>query len=335
MTKELHTVIQPLANTLGFTIEITKGIITLRGSQGYDVRVSCSAIGKLSLHLLQEIVKWLIPKCILTQLWGHTEPVESICISDDGSHIVTGSYDKTIKVWNALTGKCIRTIEAHKCTDTLCVSGDGNTIVSSKQNTGTIERWSIDTGECIQTIDIGECIRMLGGKPTINRVLCVSGDMEYAFVGFNYTIMIFSINTGECIRTLVGHTGYVTSVCISSDGNTIVSGSKDKTVKIWSIDTGECIRTLEEHSDGIETVGVSGDGKYVISCTDLTVFSGLQYVTMKVWNALTGQCIRTINWRYRVHSICISRDGKRFIFYFASQCVVLDFVNLSIAFPTT
>ena len=49
----------------------------------------------------------LNPKCTLT---GHSDTVTSVAYSPDGKHIVSGSWDSTVKVWNAATGKEVRTV---------------------------------------------------------------------------------------------------------------------------------------------------------------------------------------------------------------------------------
>jgi WD40 repeat protein len=42
---------------------------------------------------------------------GHSEPVTSVCFSPDGTRIVSGSNDKTVRIWNAVTGACEVTME--------------------------------------------------------------------------------------------------------------------------------------------------------------------------------------------------------------------------------
>ncbi|MEJ6487580.1 hypothetical protein N0Y54_41095 [Nostoc punctiforme UO1] len=60
------------------------------------------------------------------------------------------------------------------------------------------------------------------------------------------------MNTGKEIRTLLGHSSYVNSVAISPDGQSIISGSYDKTIKIWNLNTGKEIRTLLGHHECLD-----------------------------------------------------------------------------------
>ena len=48
----------------------------------------------------------------LSQLFtGHSSSVTSVCFSPDGTRIVSGSWDKTVRIWNAVTGACEVTME--------------------------------------------------------------------------------------------------------------------------------------------------------------------------------------------------------------------------------
>ncbi|MFM7407175.1 MAG: trypsin-like peptidase domain-containing protein, partial [Cuspidothrix sp.] len=107
----------------------------------------------------------------------------------------------------------------------------------------------------------------------------------------------------DLVRTLSGHSGDVTSVAISADGQTLVSGSGDNTIKIWNLGTGQLIRTLSGHSERVRSVAISPDGK--------TLASGSDDDTIKIWNLGTGQLIRTLSGHSAgVWSVAISPDGR-------------------------
>ena len=78
--------------------------------------------------------------------------VTSVGFNHDGTKIVSGSYDKTIRVWNVDTGECILTLKGH--TDgvrSVVFNHDGTKIVSGSYD-NTIRVWNVDTGECILTL---------------------------------------------------------------------------------------------------------------------------------------------------------------------------------------
>ncbi|CAM6004056.1 unnamed protein product [Sphagnum balticum] len=78
----------------------------------------------------------------------------------------------------------------------------------------------------------------------------------------DHTVRVWNVQTGECVHTLEGHTATVH--CVAFDGNTIVSGSVDKTVCIWRApyNTDDCKRVLNEHAGWVypyDNVAVVGD----------------------------------------------------------------------------
>ena len=72
---------------------------------------------------------------------GHSESVNSVAYSPDGTKIISGSGDKTIKIWDANTGECLNTLEEHsKEVDSVAYSSDGTKIISGSDDT-TIKIW--------------------------------------------------------------------------------------------------------------------------------------------------------------------------------------------------
>ncbi|WP_017316096.1 nSTAND1 domain-containing NTPase [Mastigocladopsis repens] len=100
---------------------------------------------------------------------------------------------------------------------------------------------------------------------------------------------------------LSGHGAPVTSVSISSDGQTIASASADKTVKLWKRD-GSLITTLKAHSEPVTSVGISSDGQ--------TIASASADKTVKLWKP-DGSLITTLTGHNdRVMGVSISSDGQ-------------------------
>ena len=104
-----------------------------------------------------------------------------------------------------------------------------------------------------------------------------------------------------CLQTFEGHSGTVTSVDFSPDGNTILSGSADNTLKLWSLE-GVCLQTFEGHSGTVTSVDFSPDGN--------TILSGSADNTLKLWS-LEGVCLQTFEGHSgTVTSVDFSPDGN-------------------------
>jgi energy-coupling factor transporter ATP-binding protein EcfA2 len=100
------------------------------------------------IDALQEI---LVEGREYNRLKGHDSYVESVNFSPDGKTLVSGSRDKTIKLWNVETGKEIRTLKGHDSSvNSVNFSPDGKTLVSGSRD-NTIKLWNLETGKEIRT----------------------------------------------------------------------------------------------------------------------------------------------------------------------------------------
>ena len=74
---------------------------------------------------------------------GHSEDVNSVAYSTDGTKIISGSSDHTIKIWDANTGECLKTLEGHSSyVNSVAYSPDGTKIVSGSED-NTVKIWGI------------------------------------------------------------------------------------------------------------------------------------------------------------------------------------------------
>ena len=98
--------------------------------------------------------------------------------------------------------------------------------------------------------------------------------------------------TGSQTAILSGHTGWVISLVFSSDGTSLLSGSRDQAIKLWDMQTGGVIKSFYGHTDEIVSVSISAD------CT--TIASGSGDGEIRLWKIQTGECHHTIQQRDRV-----------------------------------
>jgi transcription initiation factor TFIID subunit 5 len=67
--------------------------------------------------------------------------------------------------------------------------------------------------------------------------------------GEDRTIILWDLGSGKKLKTMTGHTGFIYSVCFSSDSTTLVSGSADNTVRAWNVNKNTPYESRDVGSD--------------------------------------------------------------------------------------
>jgi WD40 repeat protein len=250
-------------------------------------------------------------------LRGHSDKVHGMAVSPDGKRIVSGSVDKTVKVWDTATGAELMTLRGHDdWVGSVAFSPDGKRIISgSGDNTikgsgdNTIKVWDAANGEEVMTLRGHEGpVRGLAFSPDGERIASGSWDK---------TIKVWDAANGDELMTIRGHERIIGPVSFSPDGRRIVSGSMDwtieieeepwnQTIKVWDAATGAEVMTLRGHFGWILSIAFSPDGERIVS--------GSSDKTVKVWDAATGAEIMTLRGhKLGVADVAFSPDGKRIV----------------------
>ncbi|KAG8753330.1 hypothetical protein FRC11_007520, partial [Ceratobasidium sp. 423] len=250
---------------------------------------------------------------------GHSGSIRSIALSGDGTRMISGSNDNTLRLWDTQTGDGIGNpyVGHSGCVNSVAFSPDGTCIVSGS-NDKTLKCWDTTTGAVINVHQHGYIVNTVVFAPSGALVALGSNDRKAylwdlagwkvignAFAGHSHHVLSVSFSPdGGCLasasadktiilwdvktrnrlgKPLSGHTDYVRSVAFSPYGTHIVSGSDDKTVRIWDRKTSGIIQILTGHSDWVRSVTFSPDGSCVASSSN--------DATVRLWNSKTGQNI--------------------------------------------
>lgn len=194
------------------------------------------------------------------------------------NRILSASEDNTIKLWNLLNGKCIRTFICYEEIYRIELLSNSRFLTLSGKNSILI--WSLDSHVCLKTINVDGVFRS-------NKIF----PNEQLLFGSDENIFLIDLNSEEILKRFLGHTENVLCLEILSEDR-IISSSLDSTIKIWDFKTCECLQTLEGHTDAIKCVSVLSSNK---------VISGSDDATIKIWDLATGSTIKTLHG----HTECI------------------------------
>ena len=236
-------------------------------------------------------------------LKGHTDKVLALDLDPCDRLIVSGSQDKTVRLWDLNTNKT-NIFHGHGGSDWFCkvnavaISSSLNLIASGGDDR-TVRLWSLVTNQQVKTFT--------GHQQGVTSLAIDREGRLLASGGQDRTIIIWSLETDEKLYTLDGHTDVVLSLCFSRDGKFLASGGDggDKTVRIWSL-ADQSSLVLKGHSDwfgGVSGVAFHLNGRLVVS--------GSKDKTIKIWDINTAKDVMTLtDHTNEVNSVAISPNGK-------------------------
>ncbi|MEQ8787687.1 MAG: c-type cytochrome domain-containing protein [Pirellulaceae bacterium] len=215
------------------------------------------ASGKIQLYDLAA-------KKAVRTLEGHTGAVHGVAFTADGSKLVSGSQDKTFRVWNTADGKPIDdAVETPSAIGAVTLVAEDQQVATGGEDK-TIRLWNLPGSEAAEAAK----------KEALEAA-------KKAAEGKEGEEAKVAPQPPQPVAELAGHSAPVTSLAaMAPSGAQLVSGSQDATVRVWDVPGKKAIRSMS-HGGPVVSVAVRSDGKRIASASSNN--------TAKLWDAANGQ----------------------------------------------
>jgi len=199
-------------------------------------------------------------------LWGHTGFVEALGVSGDGRTLITGSMDKTARVWDLPRGRLLRVLAGHtEPVWSVALSEDGRRGLTGSLD-GTARFWDVSAGKVL---------RVRSREVGVTAVALNEAGSRALVGSFDGAVDYWNLSTGRIEHQLRGHTATVTGCAFAYGGRVALTGSGDGTTRAWDLTTGTELCSIVTFTDTTWAV-VAPDGRF--DCSNLEDVQGLHWI---------------------------------------------------------
>ena len=274
---------------------------------------------------------------VLQVFQGHAERVEQVAFSGDGKLILSGSADRTARLWQVTTGQQLKLLSAHTGpVRAVALSADGKLAATGSSDT-SVRVWDAATGQPLRhfakmhskavlalaftpemrvifsggedgqakLFDIvgGSVLHTYASAGAIHSVALHPNGKQGLTAGSDKMIHVWALLNGTEICKMVGHLGTVNCVVYSPDSRQALSASDDKTIRLWDAETGSPIDVFTGHTGAVTYVVFSPEGKRFVSASA----DG----TVRLWDLPTKKQIYQFEGHTgAVTGVAVSPDGR-------------------------
>lgn len=278
---------QPRGGAAATTAHVAAGI---RETQALVLRQTANPLGLPSQPVRPE---WHAPWKLMRVIAGHGGWVRCASVDVSNEWFVTGSADRTLKVWDLASGQLKLTLPGHVASVRAVVVSPRHPYLFSASEDKEIKCWDLEYNRVIRNYHGHlSAVYSLSLHPTMD--ILVSG-------GRDSSVRVWDMRTKKQIHLMAGHTDTVHVVETQDAEPQVISGSADSHVRLWDLAAGRCRATLTNHKKGVRALAIHKEEySFVSGSAD----------NLKKWKLPDGAFMENLGGhRAIINSLCLNREN--------------------------
>jgi serine/threonine protein kinase len=260
---------------------------------------------------------------IVCSYQGHLNAVRSLSLSSDGMRIVSASNDKTVHVWDAMTGNKLQLYQdTSDAVRVVAGSSDGSRIATVGVD-ALVRVWEFATNRLVITYrgHVGNAVNAMAWSPKQQLLASAATDG---------TVHVWDTTTGQPLTIYRGHTGSVNTLAWSPNGLSsssgggyrIVSGGDDTSVQIWEASTGRNVALYSGQPAKVLSVAWSPNiyssslrpDSSSSAYNSSRVACGREDGMVQMWDTTADREVLSYRYSAPISVVGWSPDGRRFAY---------------------
>lgn len=270
-------------------------------------------------------------------IFAHKEAVLSLAVSPDGKYLISGGFDRMIKIWSLPSGALIKRIKAHRGdVRALAVSPKQNLFASGGSDK-TIKLWKISDGAPVG--------RLKGHKGMVNSLAFSPDGLDLISTGTDNKMIVWDADRRKILYDRI-HSERMNTFVFAPEGDLIAIGLKNQKIELWNYPDLETIQTLTCDFGDVISLAYGQDGSVLASgansgrinlwredrsisleksdggiCTqaidvnEQRLIDGGVDKNIRMWDLNNDSLLKTIRFAHEktIRALKITPDGKNFI----------------------
>ncbi|MBZ0306115.1 MAG: TIR domain-containing protein, partial [Anaerolineae bacterium] len=209
------------------------------------------------------------PGGVVLRSFQHTHGITTAVVTPDGQHLVTGTVNGAVMLWDMAAGELLQLLGRHEARvnslqimDTWIISASVDHKITAWSLTGSPPRY------------------FSGHQGPVTSLALLPENERFISVSWDGTLKIWHFNDSQPERTLVLPESWAGTVAVTPDGKKAITTTQSHLLHVWDLDTESIQYTLTGHHDIVRVAAVTPDGRWLISGSD----DG----TLMIWDLQSG-----------------------------------------------